>query len=91
MPLLKLIAVPAPRLLTVLNTSAPPLAFTAPVNVFVPERVVLPEPSCVNCPPPLITLGSATAFDRFTANVVPGWVTTSDAVAIEPAVLPEPS
>ena len=74
-----------------LNTSAPPLTFTAPVNVLEPERVVLPEPICVNCPPPLMTLGSVMELDRFTANVVPGWVTTSDAVAIEPAVLPEPS
>jgi cytidylate kinase len=36
-----------------------------------------------------MTFGSATAFDRFTANVVSGWVTTSEAVAIEPVVLPD--
>ena len=90
-PPLKVIAVPFPRLLADANTSAPPSTFTGPVNVLVPESVVLPEPNCVNCPPPLMTLGSATAFDRFTANVVPGWVTTSEAVAIEPVVLPDPS
>ena len=61
-----------PRLLADANTSEPPLTFTGPVNVLVPESVVLPEPSCVNCPPPLMTFEMVTAFDLFTANVEPG-------------------
>jgi hypothetical protein len=45
---------------------------TAPVNVLVPESVVLPEPSCVNWPPPLMTFKMVMAFDLLTANVEPG-------------------
>jgi hypothetical protein len=64
------VAVLFPKLFTAVNANVPPVMLTGPLNdVFAPDKVVVPEPTCANVPAPETTFDTVTASLRLNARV----------------------